>query len=103
MKQHLGLGSWQCRNERAVTRSVPMTCAALFNVDALEPSASYSICPDIMGCNAVESGKESCFNRRRFVSTEKPVYYTEYFKHLAEGSGKCTKIEQLQELFRIAA
>lgn len=103
MKQHLGLGSWQCRNERAVIRSVPMTCTAYTTLMLWSHQQVKEFAPTLWDAMPWNQGKDIVSIADVLYQLKSQCVTRSILSILPEGRVSDRKIEQLQELFSIAA
>jgi hypothetical protein len=103
MKQHLGLGSWQCRNERAVTRSVPMTCAAYTTLMLWSYQQVNEFAPTLWDAMPWNQEKDIVSIGDILYQLKSQCVTKSILRILPKDRVSERKIEQLQELFSIAA
>ena len=103
MKQHLGLGSWQCRNERAVIRSVPMTCAAYSTLMLWSHQQINEFAPTLWDAMPWNQGKDTVSIGDILYQLKSQCVTQSILSILPKDRVSEQKIEQLQELFSIAA
>jgi len=103
MKQHLGLGSWQCRNERAVIRSVPMTCAAYTTLMLWSHQQVNEFAPTLWDAMPWNQEKDIVSIGDILYQFKSQCVTQSILSILPKDRVSERKIEQLQELFSIAA
>lgn len=103
MKQHLGLGSWQCRNERAVIRSVPMTCAAYTTLMLWSHQQINEFSPTLWDAMPWNQEKVTVSIGDILYQLKSQCVTQSILSILPKDRVSERKIEQLQELFSIAA
>ena len=103
MKQHLGLGSWQCRNERAVTRSVPMTCAAYSTLMLWSHQQINDFAPTLWDAMPWNREKDTVSIGDVLYQLKSQCVTQSILSILPKDRVSERKIEQLQELLSIAA
>jgi hypothetical protein len=103
MKQHLGLGSWQCRNERAVIRSVPMTCAAYTTLMLWSHQQINEFSPTLWDAMPWNHEKDIVSVGDVLYQLKSQCVTQSILSILPKDRVSERKIEQLQELFSIAA
>jgi hypothetical protein len=103
MKQHLGLGSWQCRNERAVTRSVPLTCAAYTTLMLWSHQQVNEFAPTLWDAMPWNQEKDIVSIGDILYQLKSQCVTKSILSILPKDRVSEQKIEQLQELFSIAA
>lgn len=103
MKQHLGFGLWQCWSERAVTRSVPMTCAAYSTLMLWSHQQVMQFAPTIWDAMPWNQEKDIISIGDILYQLKSQCITQSIVSILPKDRISEQKIGQLQELFRLAA
>jgi hypothetical protein len=103
MKQHLGFGAWQCWSERAVVRSVPMTCAAYSTLMLWSHEQVMQFAPTLWDAMPWSREKDRISIGDILYQLKSQCITQSILSILPKDRVSARKIEQLQELFRIAA
>jgi hypothetical protein len=103
MKQHLGFGAWQCWSERAVVRSVPMTCAAYSTLMLWSHEQVMQFAPTLWDAMPWNQEKDTVSISDILYQLKCQCITKSILSILPKDRVSARKIEQLQELFRIAA
>ena len=103
MKQHLGFGSWQCWSERAVIRSVPMTCAAYSTLMLWSHQQVTQFAPTLWDAMPWNQDKSTVSIGDVLYQLKSQCITRSILSILPKDRINDQKIEQLQELFRMAA
>ena len=103
MKQHLGFGSWQCWSERAVIRSVPMTCAAYSTLMLWSHQQVTQFAPTLWDAMPWNQDKSTVSIGDVLYQLKSQCITRSILSILPKDRVNDRKIEQLQELFRMAA
>jgi hypothetical protein len=103
MKQQLGFGAWQCWSERAVVRSVPMTCAAYSTLMLWSHQQVMQFAPTLWDAMPWNQEKNSVSIGDILYQLKTQCVTKSILNILPKDRVSKRKIEQLQELFRLAA
>ena len=103
MKQHLGFNSWQCWNERAVTRSVSLTCTAYSTLMLWSYQQITQFAPTLWDAMPWNREKNTISIGDVLFQFKSKCITKSIYGILPKDRISEQKIEQLQELFRIAA
>ena len=103
MKQHLGLNSWQCWSERAVTRSVPLTCTAYSTLMLWSYQQVTQFAPTLWDAMPWNKQKDTLSIGDVLYQLKSQCITKSILSILPKDRISERKIEQLQELFRLAA
>ena len=103
MKQHLGLSSWQCWSERAVIRSVPLTCTAYSTLMLWSYQQVTQFAPTLWDAMPWNQEKNTISIGDVLYQLKSQCITKSIYSILPKDRFSKQKIEQLQELFRIAA
>jgi hypothetical protein len=103
MKQHLGFGLWQCWSERAVVRSVPMTCASYSTLMLWSHQQVMQFAPTMWDVMPWNQEKDTISIGDILYQLKSQCITQSILSILPKDRVSEQKIEQLQELFRLAA
>ena len=103
MKQYLGCGSWQCWSERAVVRSVPMTCTAYSTLMLWSHQQVTQFAPTLWDAMPWNQEKDTVSISDILYQLKCQCITKSILSILPKDRFSDRKIEQIQELFRIAA
>lgn len=103
MKQHLGFGAWQCWSERAVVRSVPMTCAAYSTLMLWSHEQVTQFAPTLWDAMPWNQERDTIAIGDILYQLKNQCIAQSISSILPNDRASRHKIERLQELFRLAA
>lgn len=103
MKQHLGFGQWQCWSERAVTRSVPVTCAAYSTLMLWSQQQVLQFAPTLWDAVPWHSHKETVSISDVLYQLKCQCITKSISSILPDDRFSKQKIQQVSEVLRLAA
>lgn len=103
MKQHLGLGQWQCWSERSVIRSVPLTCAAYSTLMLWSQQQVLQFAPTLWDTVPWHSHKETVSITDVLYQLKCQCITKSISSILPDDRLSRQKIKQVSEILRLAA
>ena len=103
MKQHLGLGQWQCWSEHSVIRSVPLTCTAYSTLMIWSQQQALQFAPTLWDTIPWRSHKETVSITDVLYQLKCQCITESISSILPEDRLSKQKIEQVIEILRLAA